>query len=89
MTDQYDFSKGSWVKCFQRNPSPRASPESRSGWTSILWDASIERRRNPEAPPGIKRSSMRPCGSTSTAKAPKFEDRLRGIIPEELKSSAA
>jgi hypothetical protein len=47
-------AKGSEVEYVRRNLSPRARLESRFGSIKILWIASFEWRKNPEARPAIK-----------------------------------
>jgi uncharacterized protein (DUF4415 family) len=93
MKDRYDFSKGKRGRVLLPEPEPEPEPEGKTRITIRLDQDIVDRfyamAEQSGGATGYQTLINAALREYLDGKAPKFEDTLRRIIREELKSSAA
>jgi len=89
MKDRYDFSKGKRGRVLAPEPEPEGKVRITIRLDQDILDRFFEIAEGSGSATGYQTLINRALREYLDGKAPRFEDTLRRIIREELKSSAA
>jgi uncharacterized protein (DUF4415 family) len=89
MKERYDFSKGKRGRVIQPAPEPEGKTRITIRLDQDIVDRFFRMAEESGGTPGYQTLIDAALREYIDGKAPKFEDTLRRIIREELKSSAA